>query len=176
MFDAPVILKQIPDIDKIYEINEGQITELTGDVDQINDDLFVDTMSDDALKHWEKIYGLTVYNDESLNDRRVKVKGKMLEKLPYSYRVILRNLDTLLPNGYEFAIDQDLLSVTVKVNLTDKYLIANVTQLMEDTVPLNMLLTVELLYNTYAVLGLHTHAELASYTYQGLNDEPIANN
>ena len=173
MFDAPVIVKQIPDIVKIYEINEDQIEDLDGGVDQINDDLFVDTMSDDALKHWEKIYNLTVFNDESLDDRRTKVKGKMLEKLPYSYRVILRNLNTLLPNGYTLVIDNDLESVTVKVNLTDKYLIVNVRQLLEDMVPLNMLLDVDLLYNTYNVLSQHTHTQLSAYTYQGLNDEPI---
>jgi len=173
VFDAPSIVKQIPDIAKIYEINDGQIEELNADVDQIDSDIMVDTMSDDVLKHWEKIYGLTSKDDESLEDRRTKVKGKMLEKLPYSYRVIIRNLDTLLPSGYDFFIDENCTTVIVKVNLTGKYLITNVQKLLDDMVPLNMLLDVDLKYNTYAILAMCTHGQLSSYTYQGLNDEPI---
>jgi hypothetical protein len=40
-------------------------------------------------------------------------------------------------------------------------------------VPLNMLLDVDLKYNTYGVLGNYRHGQLSAYTYQGLNDEPI---
>lgn len=173
MFNAPEVITQIPDIAKIYEINDDQIEELEADVDQIEADTFVDTMSDETLKQWEKIYDINVYDDESLDDRRTKVKGKMLEKLPYSYRVLVRNLDALLPSGYELDIDEDLLSIEVRVVLTDKYLLANVKKLLEDIVPLNMVLDIDLSYNTYNVLGLHAHDELTDYTYQGLNDEPI---
>lgn len=173
MFNAPTIIEQIPDIAKIYEINDGQLEELEADVDQINSDIIVDSMSDDTLKHWEAIFELKTYDDESLEDRRTKVKGKMLEKLPYSYRVIIRNLDALLPSGYDLYINEDLTYMQVKVVLTAKYLLANVQKLLEDMTPLNMVLDVILKYNTYNVLGLHTHDELTAYTYQGLNDEPI---
>lgn len=173
MFNAPYIIRRIPDIAKIYEINEGQIEDLEEGVDQINNDLIADSMSDDVLKHWEAIFELKTYDDESLADRRTKVKGKMLEKLPYSYRVIVRNLDALLPSGYDLYINDDLTYLELRIVLTDKYLLANVTKLLDDMTPLNMVLDIDLAYNTYNILGLHTHNELTAYTYQGLNDEPI---
>lgn len=173
MFDAPSIVKQIPDIAKIYQINDGQITELEDAIDQIDSDLFADTMSDEALKHWEKIYDITVFDDESMDDRRTKVKGKFLEKLPYSYRVIVRNLDNLLPYGYDLSINENLTEVVVKINLMGKYLLVNVQKMLDDMLPLNMTLDVDLKYNTYAILAMCTHGQLSSYTYQGLNDEPI---
>ncbi|MBQ9607115.1 MAG: hypothetical protein IJV16_08060, partial [Lachnospiraceae bacterium] len=129
--------------------------------------------SDDALKHWEKIYSLSVLDDESLDDRRTKVKGKMLEKLPYTYRVLVRNLDALLTTGYDLYVDDDLTEIMVKINLTGKYLIANVKKLLDDMIPLNMLLNVELKYNTYGLLSGLTHGQLSAYTYQDLRDEPI---
>ena len=171
MFDAPSLIKNIPDIAKIYEINDRQIEKLEEDVDQIDSDIMVDTMSDDALKHWEKIYSLSVGDDESLDDRRTKVKGKMLEKLPYTYRVLVRNLDALLTTGYELYVDEDLTELMVKVNLTGKYLISNVEKLLDDMVPLNMVLNVELMYNTYGLLSSFTHGQLSAYTYQDLKDE-----
>lgn len=173
MFEAPEIVKQIPDIAKIYEINDDQIEQLDEDVDQLDSDMIVDLMSDDTLGHWEKIYDITVFDDESLDDRRTKVKGKMMEKLPYSYRVIVRNLDSLLPNGYDLYINEDLTEVEVKINLTGKYLLVNVQKMLDDMLPLNMTLDVDLKYNTYAILAMCTHGQLSSYTYQGLNDEPI---
>ena len=173
MFNAPEIITQIPDIQQIYLINEGQGEQLDADVEQIDDDMFVDTMSDDVLEHWEEIYHITVMDDESLEDRRTKVKGKMLERLPYSYRVILRNLDTLLPNGYDLYLNEDLTYMQVKVVLTQKYLLANVEKLLDDMVPLNMALEVILKFNTYGIVGMFTHQQLSAYTYQEINDEPI---
>ena len=130
-------------------------------------------MSDECLKHWEKIYSLTVMDDETLDDRRTKVKGKMLEKLPYSYRVLVRNLDALLDTGYDLYIDDDLTSVLVKVNLTGKYLIPNVKKMLDDMIPLNMLLEVDLKYNTYALLSGYTHGQLSGFTYQELKETQI---
>ena len=175
MFDAPQVIKNIPDIRKIYEINDPQIEELDTDTDQLDSDLIADLMSDDALKHWESIYHINVMDDESLDDRRTKVKGKMLERPPYSYRVLVRNLNNLLPSGYDLYINEDLTYIQVKVVLTAKYLLANVQKLLDDMVPLNMVLDVILKFNTYGVLGLHTHEQLASYTYQELRDEPLMN-
>jgi len=173
MFDAPQVIKNIPDIKKIYEINDPQIEELETDTDQLDSDMIADLMSDDALKHWEAIYHIDVMDDESLDDRRTKVKGKMLERPPYSYRVLIRNLDNLLPSGYDLYINDDLTFMQVKVVLTAKYLLANVQKLLDDMVPLNMALEVILKYNTYGILGLHTHEELTNFTYQGLRDEPL---
>ena len=173
MFNAPTIVTQIPDIAQIYAINEEQGEQLDADVEQINNDIFVDSMGDDTLKHWESIFGLTVPDDSSLDDRRIKVKGKMMEKLPYSYRVVISNLDALLPNGYDLTINEDLTYMQVKIVLTSKYMLANVQQFLDSIVPLNMVLDVVLMFNTYNVLGLYTHNHLSQYTYQGLNDEPI---
>lgn len=173
MFNAPNIITQIPDIAQIYAINEEQGEQLDADVEQINNDIFVDSMGDDTLKHWEEIFNLTVLDDSSLDDRRIKVKGKMMEKLPYSYRVVIANLDALLPNGYDLTINEDLTYMQVKIVLTSKYMLANVQQFLDSIVPLNMVLDVVLKFNTYNVLGLYTHDHLSQYTYQGLNDEPI---
>ena len=173
MFNAPNIVIQIPDIAQIYAINEDQGEQLDADVEQIDNDIFVDSMGDDTLKHWEKIFNLTVPDESSLDDRRIKVKGKMMEKLPYSYRVVVANLDALLPNGYDLTINEDLTYMQVKIVLTSKYMLPNVQQFLDSIVPLNMVLDVTLKYNTYAVLHLYTHQQLHAFKYGELNDEPI---
>lgn len=174
MFNAPAIVTQIPDIAQIYAINEGQGEQLDNDITQIDDDIFVDSMGDDTLKHWESIFGIDVKNDASLNDRRLRVKSKMMERLPYSYNVVISKLNAMLPFGYDLYLNEDLTYMQVKVNLLSKYTLVDVQEFLEAIIPLNMVLEVILKYNTYGVLNLFTHGALGSYTYGQLVDEVIS--
>lgn len=174
MFNAPNIVIQIPDISQIYSINEEQGEQLDADVEQINSDIFVDSMGDDVLDHWEKIFGIDVKDDATIEDRRLKVKSKMIERLPYSYRVVIEKLNSLLPFGYDLYLNEDLTYMQVKVNLVSKYTLPDVEEFLEAITPLNMVLDVDLKYNTYGVLNRFTHGALESYTYGELVDEPIS--
>jgi hypothetical protein len=174
VFNAPNIVTQIPDIAQIYAINEDQGEQLDADVEQINNDIFVDSMGDDTLKHWESIFRFTPKDDASLDDRRLKVKGKMIERLPYSYNVMISKLNSMLPYGYDLYLNEDLTYMQVKVNLISKYTLPDVQEFLEAITPLNMFLEVILKYNTYGVLNQFTHGTLGSYTYGQLVDEPIS--
>ena len=174
MFNAPNLIIQIPDIAQIYAINEEQGEQLDNDVEQINNDIFVDSMGDDVLKHWEKIFSIEVKDDASLEDRRFKVKSKLIERLPYSYRVMISKLNAMLPFGYDLYLNEDLTYMQVKVNLVTKYTLPDVQEFLEEIAPLNMFLEVILKYNTYGVLNQFTHGALGSYAYGQLVDEPIS--
>lgn len=174
MFNAPSIITQIPDIAQIYEINEEQSEELENAIDDTDLQLFVNSMAESTLISWEKIYHIEVLDSDTLDDRRTKVKAKMLEHLPYSYRVVIKKLNVLCPDGYELTLDENLTEFSIKIVLSSKKMISNVQAYLEETVPLNMLLDVDLLYNTYQILKRFTHEHLEDYTYQQLRDEVIS--
>ena len=174
MFNAPYMIMQIPDIRKIYEINEGQGEDLDLAVETVDAGLFVTTMPEEVLKDWETIYHLHPGDSDSLYDRRLRVQSKMLERLPYSYRVVMRKLDSLLPYGYEVYINENLTLFSVKIVLVSKNMITDVKSFLEEVIPLNMALIVDLKYNTHSVLSRFTHEHLANYTHQQLVDEPLS--
>ena len=174
MFDAPEIIKQIPDIAQIYEKNEQQGKELDEAVEELDRNIFLDTMSEQNVFRWEKILGITATDTDTLEDRRLCVKVRVLEKLPYTYRVMLRKLDTLCPAGYSLAINEQRSEIVVKVALKSKRAVDAVRSMMEDYLPLNISMEVGVKYNTYGILHRFTYGQLnRKYTYKQLREEAM---
>ena len=171
MFNAPEIFTNIPDIARIYEINDRQSDDLDRALAQMDDNIFLDRMDEATCLRWEKILGITALDDDTLDDRRFRVKAKVLEKLPYSYRVIIEKLDTLCPDGYTFIIDDDRLSAEAKLALKSKKMIKDVDQMLDNVMPLNMTYVVSVLWNSHEVLGRFTHEELSVLTYQDMREK-----
>ena len=165
MFNAPIVFTNIPDIAQIYAINDVQEARLDRVVDALENNIFLNDMTEEMIARWERMLKLIPLANDSIEDRRFRVKAKALEKLPYSYRVIISRLNTLCPGGYQFIINEDRTSLSVKLALTSKKMMADVQELLERVVPLNMIFDVSILYTQYEKLGAFTHAELSKYTY-----------
>lgn len=173
MFNAPQIYLDIPDIAQIYDINAKQEQALDETVAGLDADIFLDTMGETKIARWEKLLGISPQDDDRLDDRRLRVKSKVLEKLPYTYRVIIRRMDALCPDGYTLELSNNRNAVTVKLALKSKKMITQVGDMLEQMLPLSVLYDVTILYNTYALLAYKSYGALSAYTYQGLRDEII---
>ena len=171
MFNAPEIFTNIPDIAQIYEINNKQSDDLDRALAQMDDNIFLDRMDAETCLRWEKILGITAFDDDTIEDRRFRIKSKVLEKLPYSYRVIIEKMDVLCPDGYTFIIDDDQLSVEAKLSLKSQKMIKDVDELFDNVIPLNMTYVVSVLWNSHAVLSKFTHEELSRFTHQELREK-----
>ena len=55
MFNAPQIFMQIPDIKQLYEINDGQESDLDAAVEELENNLFFETMDEEGVRKWEKL-------------------------------------------------------------------------------------------------------------------------
>ena len=136
MFEAPEVIIQIPDIKQTYEAVDKQMEKLKAAVDQMEDDIFLESMGEEKIKLWEKMLGIKPLDDDTLSDRRFRIQSKVLEKLPYSYRVVIRKLTALAPDGMK--ITRSDKNVTVKLAIASKKKIKDVAELLEVTLPLNM--------------------------------------
>ena len=173
MFNAPEIFTNIPDIAQIYEINTKQSDDLEKALAQMDDNIFLDRMDEGTCKRWEGILDITAFDDDTLEDRRFRIKSKILEKLPYSYRVIIKKMDVLCPDGYTFIVDDDRLSVEAKLSLKSKKMINDVDELFDKVLPLNMTYVISIIWNTHETLGKHTHEKLSNYTYKELRERVL---
>lgn len=171
LFDAPEIIRSIPDIKKIYEINADQETMLDASVNALFDDIFLETMDETKTARWEKMLSIIPLDTDTLSERRFRIQTRVLERMPYTYRVILRKLQTLCPGGVDWTVDTEKQLIIVRVALASKNMRADVDELLDNVLPLNMEYTLIILYNTYAMLAKHTNGNLKQFTYQQMRDD-----
>lgn len=171
MFEMPKIIANIPEIATIYETNDKQISELEAGVDELDNNIFVTTMNKECVGRWEKVLEIVPKDTDTLDERRFRILSKRIEKLPYSYKVIQRKLETLSPNGIEMIIDRTTKHIRVKIGLESAQMREDVQSFLEEALPLDMTYFVEVLWNTHAMLATKTHGELAVLTYGELREK-----
>lgn len=173
MFNAPEIFTNIPEIAHIYELNNKQSNELEQALERLDNNIFLDRMDAETCERWEKILEITAFDNDTLKDRRFRIKLKVLEKLPYSYRVIVKKLDNICQDGYVFVIDDKKLSAEVKLSLKSKKMITDVDKMLDNTIPLNMTYVVSIIWNMHEVLGKYTHGSLGTLTHQEMREKVL---
>ena len=171
LFDAPEIIQSIPDIKKIYEINADQEAMLDASVNALFDNIFLETMDETKTARWEKMLSIIPLDTDTLSERRFRIQTRVLERMPYTYRVILRKLQTLCPGGVDWTVDTEKQLIIVRVALASKNMRADVDELLDNVLPLNMEYTLIILYNTYAMLAKHTNGNLKQFTHQQMRDD-----
>lgn len=169
MFEAPSLITNIPDISQIYATNDLQYDDLNEAVEQIDANIFLDTMDADTCHRWERI--LDIPQAETLADRRYKIKSTLIASLPYSYRVVARQLLTLCPYGVDILVNDARDFIKVGIALRDDNLVRDIESYLDRVLPLNMVTEVEIIYNRYDFFNSWKHAELGAYTHYELRTE-----
>lgn len=139
MFDAPEIIKQIPDIRQIYAINDTQSDEIDKALDDLENDIFVDTMTEEVTEHWEEFLSLTKQTGDTLSDRRTRVKAKILERLPYSYRVLARKIAELCEEVYSIELNDDRTGMEVYALFDRESQLLAMLEMLESCLPLSVI-------------------------------------
>lgn len=170
----PDELKRYLEYQKIGDSVDEGFEELRLASEVVLDNSFISLLDDYGCTRWEKMLKLHRLTDDTLEDRRLRILTKFLNQLPYTERRLYEMLESICGKG-NFTLDVDIVEerVTVRLDLGVKSQFVSVYNLLEGVVPLNLLLTVELIYNTYNMLKPFTYDYLKKYTYQGLREEKL---
>jgi hypothetical protein len=135
------------------------------------DDCFVQTCTVQGIERWEKIYGVTSYPADTLEQRRARVLAVITRNLPYTMRALNRMLEQLLGAGnYKATINHVTSTLTVLVNVKVAHQMDDVRHLLDSVVPANILVDLGNLYSTHERLNKYTHAQLANYTHKYIQE------
>ncbi len=107
-------------------------------------------------------------------DTRFAVRSALLERRPYTLAETVRYLTGLLgEDGFllERVLEDGDCRLNVRVALGARNQLDHVTRYLENTVPLNMKLVVELLYNRCGELKHLTYGALSAYTFDRLRSD-----
>ena len=170
----PPILLKTYEFPLLCETEQPEIDRLHDAADAVLDAQFISTAGATAIARYEKIFGITPMDTDTLDERRFKVLTRINTQLPFSVRRLRQQLATLCgEDGYKLELDGDRYTLTVKVALTAKRNQQAVEELLADIVPANMVCTTSLLYNQHADLTRFTHAQLALLTHFEIREEVL---
>jgi hypothetical protein len=165
----PQALTGIPDLEQLYDAIDDQVEKLNDEVDQLDEDTFFDTMSENRVKRWENMISLTPGQNDSLDDRIFRIQSRVVDKLPYSYRIILSDLHALDPEA-QMEIDWEHLNVKVYMALSSQSMVADVEELLEKKLPLNLTYEIIIVYNTWGEYESDTWGDVSTMTWQQMKE------
>lgn len=160
----PNALKGIPDLEQTYYAIDRQMDKLNGSITQMDEDVFFDNMSEERVKRWEAMLDMTPSADDTIEERRFAIHSRVVDKLPYSYRIIMSDLLALAPDA-TMDIDYSGPHLDVKIALSSQSMIDAVQELLERKLPLNMTYTITVLYNTWSQIEDMTWGQVKTMTW-----------
>lgn len=170
----PDIVKELSEFKQVMQTEQTQTEILWTAIDDLLKEAFVQEESKTGISKWESILYITPKDTDSLPIRRFRITGRLNEDLPFTYRTLERQLTALCgENGYSITLNNDEYTLLIRVALTSKKLKEEVGTLAERIVPLNLLLDVDLMYNTHRMLKPYTHQHLSQYTHSSLREDPF---
>lgn len=137
-------------------------------------DQFIETLTDNGCSRWEKILDIRPKDTDSLEVRRFRIKARINEDLPYTWRALEKVLNNLCGEGaYVMTLYNDEYRLRILLELTVKKLFDEVEQSVKRMLPANLILEVDLRYNTWEKVRPMTWGEVASFTWSGVKEDVL---
>lgn len=172
----PPIMRTFAEFIEISKAEQKAKEKLWDDINRMFAEGYVIDESEIGASRWEKTLGITAKDNEDIEVRNFRIRGKLQSDLPYTYRTLKRQLAGLCgENGYTLTIDYDACTITIKVALSRGEMKDEVENLTDEVIPAHILLVVELMYNTHGMIARagKTHADLAQLTHAEIKEQPF---
>lgn len=169
----PSYMQDYKEIKAIMDTEDVQLSKIWEDTEDVLNDQFVKDATENGVRRWEKILGITPKGDFSMDERKFNILARLNEQLPYTMEVLKSMLTSLCGwNGYTLRLDHQDYLLLVKLSLSNKSNIDAVKEMLDRIVPANILINVDV-FNTHGMLKPYTHEYLSKYTYTGVREENI---
>lgn len=170
----PTVLREFEEFKEIMRVEQKQVDKLWDMIYGIMNEAFVDTAESTGLKRWETILNITPLDTDSVEVRRMRIRAKMLEDTPYTWNSFKQMLASLCgENGYTAELKSKEYTLVIKVALTSKKMKDEVAKIADRVVPANLILDIDLMYNTHGILRGYTHKQLRQFTHGQLRNEVL---
>lgn len=167
---APVI-GDTREFQEIAKVLNPELENLWSSIGKVLSEWFLSSMSEYGIARIEKMLGIMPYDTDTIEDRRFRLKARYNQETPYTYRSLYNMIDNLCNGDFEMSLDGFVLKVKLGLGVRKQF--AEVQNLLERIVPANIIIVVDILYNTNDTLSKFTHAQLAKYTHYQLHDEVL---
>lgn len=151
-----------------------EIKQLWQACDDSMDDQFVSSATENGVARREQMLNIFPFATDTLEDRRFRLMTRYGENTPYTRRSLMASLESLCgKNGFTLDITTATFTVDIRVALNVKKQENSVKELLERTIPYNMVIQVDLLYNSWSKVKTHTWGELSLLTWKDVKEEVL---
>ncbi|WP_143320915.1 putative phage tail protein [Clostridium sp. HBUAS56010] len=169
----PDFLKDYTEMRVIQEVMEPEIQTMENETEVLFDNQFISSSNLESLRRYEKMLQLPVMPHETLEDRRFKALTKWNRIIPYTKVTLKQRLAVLCgEDGYTLEIDPQK-KVIVRVALKSKRNLNEVKEMLEEFVPCNMVIDLDLLYNQHSLISNYKHKQLGAWSHRHIRDEVL---
>lgn len=140
----PLIVKNTEEFGQIAVAENPEFNRLAECIYRVLKDGFIHDATEYGVSRWERMLGLAVTADMTLDDRKAAILTYLSIKLPYTWRVLKRMLTGLLgEDNFEMSIDNDTRTVTISLTSTVEHMREKVDELCARVVPQNLVIEVD---------------------------------
>ncbi len=153
----PSFLSQIYEFDAILSSEEEELEEL--EVQRYNhlDNLFALSAQEYGIARLENIYKIYPSSSQTLEERRFVLKAMMKPKVPATMNFLKEYLKGICgESGYSLSLDSDNYSLDIELLLPNKYVETAVIEFIENLIPANIVLDLQVDYSQNEALQLQT--------------------
>lgn len=172
----PKVLQTYTEFKALLNAEQPQMSGVWSSAEALIKEAFISDETEIGAAKWEKIMNIQPLDSDSLELRNFRIHGRMLEDSKHTWRTLCGNLETLCgKDGYSIELQHASYTLKIRVALKSKKMKDEVCILCERIVPLNLILDIELMYNTHRMIkdaGL-TYGQLEAYTHKQIKDEPF---
>ena len=162
----------IKEIARIYEINDAQLEELQRDITNISEDMQIRTMSMEMCRKKEKDLDLKGQDNDTVQEKRFRIRGAENERTPYTLEVLKKRMDEMIGSDRVYITISDS-TVYAKIALESKKSVDFIKDILEQIIPLDLLINIELIWNSYEKISSVTHEYLSTKRHIDIKEEPL---
>jgi len=169
----PDFLKEYEEMRVIQEVLQTEIQHMEDETEALFDNQFIMSSDLGNIRRYEQMLRLQASSRDTLADRRFKVLSKWNRIIPYTKVTLRPRLAVLCgEDGYTLEIDPEK-KIIVRVALKSKRNLNEVKRMLEEFVPCNMVIDLDLLYNQHHLLNEYTHRQLGAWTHRYIRNEVL---
>lgn len=162
----PPVIGNLREMQAITDGQEAVLSDLWEAVGEAFKNQFVEEATAYGIERWEKILSIVPKGAESLETRRFRIKTRLNEQLPFTLRSLQQSLEALCgEDGVRVNFDVGSYQLVVRIEYAARANYDDVRAMLERVAPANIVVNLDVKYNSHESLEDFIHEELAEYTH-----------
>lgn len=135
----PYVVREFAEFQGITTGEQPEFELAWDSTQEVFDNQFIDTALDYGLKRWEKMLGIFPKGTDTLETRRARIKTKLNNFAPYSFRVLVQMLTAIADGSpFEVTLDPGTYLLKITAHWGDEGKIESLAYLIKYIVPCNI--------------------------------------
>lgn len=148
----PTFLRNVKEYKEICNAEDIEFEKLDNRLDEIINEIAVDTANGYGLERYEKIFNI-VNNTTDIDERRFKIKSKLINQLPFNMKWLDNKLKNLVGDGnYKITLDAEKYTITVQISHIFPDIVDVMTNDLREQLSANLVIIVNLFRTEMAKL------------------------